>query len=40
MNGANAARGGFACSVTSRATVSETVGIPLDSMARWTSAML
>ncbi len=40
MKGRNTALGGFACSVTSRATVGETVGIPRFSKARWTGAML
>jgi hypothetical protein len=40
MKGRKTARGGFACAVTSRATVGETVGIPRRSTARWTSAML
>jgi hypothetical protein len=40
MNGRKTALGGFAFCVTSNETVGETVGIPLFSNARWTSAML
>lgn len=40
MKGRKTARGGFAFCVTSNETVGETVGIPLFSKARWTSAML
>ncbi len=36
-NGTNTARGGLTRSVTSRATVTETVGMPRRSIARWTS---
>ena len=39
MKGKNIARGGLACSVTSRATEGETVGIPRDSISRWTNAI-
>ncbi len=38
IKGTNTARGGLACSVISRATVMETVGTPLCSIARCTSA--